>query len=531
MLGEARPLSLTLPSDKRSQEQESLARRIGSSDGVRFVGIDPGGGKTSIALMTHSFSQCGKLIVALPKVALVDSLAESMAGDLGRMGSTEHIQVLHSGATQDGKDIYDAGIVLTTFDRLLSPTYRRQQFDEMFIGLCSTVVIDEFQDLMLQERMLFPARVYLTMRNMLSGCRTLLLSGTPNPALMGFLVNSTPMVFGRGELKFAGHRGDDSCDVRVENSSRWGTGEASRLVFLNPIDGVIAEKRQTKDAVVAHSKMTREDKELSIRKLKTGVATKIIASHLVTSSLDFSVSDMWLQISLPEVNCQTLGRRNRHGKHGGGVVTFAPLSDDDGKFFHTYGFSTIVEKWEEFLSKNAHGRRMNHRETMVNLYDVFVNDSEIKKAYSKEIAKRAAEGIKAISGYFPKKTEHKGSQHKQGGASNFSFRDGGDTVLAWCPSTGKYVKLVTALWGDAGGEVLRTMKRNAKTLKRVLVGNVDGVDNGTFHERMGAAGYPGRPYVLSLEDKFSKYNDAMKEVCKMYVPGVGLVVPEDVDNF
>jgi hypothetical protein len=330
-----------------------LARKL-ANDSISVCGVDPGAGKTRIALMWWLLrtSAPRSLIVALPRQVQVTGLFHLIEKDLAEVadgwertcvegffdGSRQHF----SGPSEK-RDLPSTSvdIRIVVFDRLLSPTYRRDQFSEYLHMLYSDLVLDEFHEFSQQHLMRPALREILQIRAWLtSGGRTLLLSGTPDPGLSRSL--GLQKVFGRSELQDFQQRKvvvrsvkPDSIEIPKKDALiSFNTVTQAQTCYLQLLRSGKIEKAE--DVLLVHSFFVKEVRRQKVEKLLDDVKNSkglplTITSKMLQSSYDLDYGEGLLFLSLPNTDVQTIGRINRFG-HRDGKVTFVHESEDDVLF-------------------------------------------------------------------------------------------------------------------------------------------------------------------------------------------------------
>ncbi|CAO1296095.1 unnamed protein product, partial [Diamesa hyperborea] len=359
-------------SDIRSKEQIDLSKKIAEHK-MTICSVDPGAGKTSIALYWHLLNYqknpC-KLIFALPKQVQVTGVFETISRDLERIclnNSDISIEGVFSGKRQyvsnvsDGSNLLSSDINIMVFDRLLSPCYERKQFGEFISALRSNLVLDEFHEFCWLYSMIEPLKEIIKIRKWINnGAKTLFLSGTPDPSLIRILF------------------GDDSSDNKImifprDSLSPMNTNK-SYLVLKDtfpdniPQDSLVSfntvansqEYMLNKDLsniLHVHSKFTESDKKEKIYEILSehseNCSDKItVTAKILQSSFNLNYKNGFLVCSHPNTDAQTWGRINRFDNKYNGYIIMILESEfsifDDNKLGH----KSINKRWEEFLKSN-----------------------------------------------------------------------------------------------------------------------------------------------------------------------------------
>ena len=406
-------------SSDRSAYQLALANKIEKGT-VSILGADPGAGKTIISLMISASSK-NKAVFLLPKRIMIDSLSVGIKSDMNVAG-------LEMTSSTYEENSYNSDITIASFDRVMISVYNRKHFKELIQVLSSDIFIDEFHEVMNIKRMLFFMKVFLGIRSK-QNKKTVLLSGSPNQALCEFL--GDVKVFKREELPEV-----HSSQFKLEVSdSDLGLPESETAVFFNRTQDCQKEGKFT-----LHSSFSEDDKLRNREFLFSNFGknsssnnrTQMYFSYLGSSSLDYSVRNLKMEICSPEALSQTLGRRNRWGNLEDGTVQIVAWT---GRSYIWYD-KKLLSNWYMFLVGMS-GKSFTHR-GFLEIYDTFCLKN--KKSMSKYIDSLAKEGREEMKGFYPRYflKEKKRTTSK---SSSLNFRGDSFHCIAYDKENNRYEKI------------------------------------------------------------------------------------------
>jgi CRISPR-associated endonuclease/helicase Cas3 len=420
----------------RTTEQKALAQAAADC-GISVCGVDTGAGKTRIALYWKKrLAGRRPLIFALPKRRLVDAMYGSVTADYAAIFGCEppSLQSAHTGKVQastDGQEtILASDVNIIVFDRLLSSFYRRGQFSEFARMLKSDLVFDEFHEFTTVERMLPALRVILKIRSWMSGgARTLLLSGTPDKALLRVILGDA------GSGKYSYFPRSSMSPVNA-NTRRYKYVDAAPLGVEHAIysfnrvgDAQDFARPRLASVFLIHSKFRDSDLAQKIKELlgRFGKSapeseSSVASASMLQSSFDISRRNGVLTIANPNTVAQYLGRIDRHGKHGGGTVYLLKEANESVFKKNLAGYKDTYDRYRGYLEESLgrEGKVLSHREATELVWDEFWKDEAAHAGYLKELEERALEAEKKVSSNFPIKRQAVGGK---GGPGKSLFRD------------------------------------------------------------------------------------------------------------
>ena len=441
----------------RSIEQNTLAEKLATNT-ISICGVDTGAGKTRIALLWKGkINSNRKLVIALPKRRQVDALFSSIKADISSClteGDRLSMQAVHGGRLQLRKDAtltedninklgpqqmidyLDSHVVLgdsiniLVFDHLLSTFYKRARFNQFCEVLRSDLVFDEYHEFITIEKMQPSLLVILKIRSWLkNGGKTLLLSGTPDPAFNSFLDDMGELnlaSFSRTELSPTNNNKrtyyfDDSIEGNGERNS-----EEDTLYSYNRVN-------DTQEAFInalkpspslAHSKFSEKDLVQKINYILSPdgkgkgntTLTNTFSASMLQSSYDVSYRNASFTLSHPNVIGQYLGRVDRHGDKPDGWVRLVPEIKPEVFRADRMGFGEIYQYFEQHVRNIlAEPKVWTHREATVEIWDKFWTAENIA-IQKKELRDRFIRAAEEINENYPIKTGKKSKNKKSGGS-------------------------------------------------------------------------------------------------------------------
>ena len=443
-------------SDNRTQKQIELANKI-SKKQVSVVGCDTGAGKTTLALLSTTTD---KTNILLPKIFQVESLGKSITKDALRLyGKELKVIKIHSETDNDiESDNYNVRIMV--FDKGLSHIFSRRDHHIGLSSLFTDLVIDEFHEFSMISGMIIPLKILIQMR-MLTNRKTILLSGTPDIGLVNILfcnkwdednsdelrfTNPRIEIFKRDQLPALSKNPSDDfrkVSVRLENSNAETYITENQKDSLVTLTSVLGSQMASlfipdaKDFQLCHSKYTSDDK----RKIIEGIMDRyeengeggrsVISPKMLSSSFDISFRKIYNEITIPSIDCQMIGRCNRHQTMNDAEFVFCKPEKTSRYISQALKLKKTHDNWikyleEKFLSKQ---QNLTHRDVCGDLYDGFFTDPdhpEYLTDYENEVKDLATEEYLPIAKkWFPKKGESGLIKNKKNNTKSVSKRDQG----------------------------------------------------------------------------------------------------------
>ena len=423
------PLLEDLNTNSISKEQYNLAKKM-SDKKYSVCGVDPAGGKTSIALYWWSESNnIHPLMIALPRQHQVIGLFQSLEEDNLRIYGETNIKIegVFNGKRQianwnskNDTDLMTSDINIMVFDRFLSPYYKRNQSSEFIKMLSSHLVLDEFHEFKNIPKMIPSLKEILTIREWLnSGVKTLMLSGTPEPPLLRLLNIEPTNIFKRVKLsprechKFKLSIRESKKEIKefIPDSLY----SFLRVESCQEIFSLLYKKHQDKIRLI-HSYFTSRDKDNLLKMIlkdHTGNSLSeksVITAKMLQSSYNLSFNKAFVELSQPDIDCQTAGRVNRFGGKPDAEISFF-YNEETDKFFdpHKADFKEIHKRWKnhliDFIEQN-NDQLISIRKLM-EVYDNFWNQNKNIDKSLHVLKKQQEQAIEKLNQYIPKRFDTK----------------------------------------------------------------------------------------------------------------------------
>jgi len=438
------PNNYTVDSDnKRSFAQSTLAKNM-SLQPISICGADTGAGKTRISILWKNYINSDrKMIFLLPKRRQIDATYNVLVNDLDQMYGKNNIKVQasHSGEVMyhtnnytPNRDYHTGGdINILTFDRPLSSAYNRSRFSEFLDVIKSDLVIDEYHEFADQPRMRPVLKIILNIRRMLSnGGKTLLLSGTPDPALNEHIFNNNMdgvSVFNRNELVEA--ESTKMVYSFFNETMKKLDNLENTLVSFNYVEETLKQVTQfpQENKVVAHSKfytdhLTKHMKDIIEGCGKTNKDNKltVFSAPILQSSFDISRKHLRLTASDPNTLTQFLGRGNRWGEHLDGTVNIYKEENlaafNDNKRGGKQTYLNFEEHLKNILKEPL---LLTKREAITLIWEDFWKNEENIKNRLKELDKGIEDAAKKIQNIYPRRNT--GKKNNKATGTGGIFRD------------------------------------------------------------------------------------------------------------
>ena len=566
------PITENLSANQKSQNQYKLAEKM-SNKQLSVCGVDPAGGKTSIALYWWSKSNNRfPLMIALPRQHQVTGLFHSLKKDCQRIYDNSKIKIegVFNGKRahdnwnpEKNSDLLISNINLMVFDRFLSPYYKRSQSSEFIKMLSSHLVLDEFHEFKNIPKMIPSLKEILTIREWLeSGVKTVMLSGTPEPPLLKLLNVENNNIFKRKQLS---PREDHKFKISFKNNPPENQFIQDCLYsFLRVEDCqkyfVFLEQKYQDKIKLIHSYFTSKDKKRLIEDIlknhgfvDSRLSEKaVVTAKMLQSSYNLSFKKSVLELSQPDTDCQTAGRVNRFGNKSQAEMQFF-YNDKTEHFFSESrgaGFKEIHLAWkthlQNFIEKNKE-KAVPVRKLM-ECYDDFWTEENIKKS-TKILTKQQKKAIEDLNKYIPKRFISNKKNKKSFLSLNSLFR-GESRLLSACvvDNNGRAIgqlqdeDLLSEGRAWLIQEIKSAMKFCLKTKEKCKKANI--IQNEVFDYNKHISKYAGfgyktdRPLLCShfnaVIDQCLKQNledpDNKKTYHKVYHPKFGLVKKEFIKS-
>ena len=455
---EKTPILESLKNNLKSKEQHDLAQKMAQKP-LSVCGVDPAGGKTSIALYWwhHCHNNKHPLMIALPRQHQVTGLYSSIEEDSERIYGNEKIKIegVFNGKRQHcnwkqekNDDLLTSDINIMVFDRFLSPYYKRSQSSEFVKMLRSHLVLDEFHEFKDIPKMIPPLKEILTIRSWLdSEVKTLMLSGTPEPSLLE-LINVKDHQFKRSELSPRdGHKFQISAQERkIEDVNEFIPDCLYSFLKVESCQEVFSQFFKNKGSIdqikLIHTYFTTKDKKELLENILNEHGSKahfisdksVITSKMLQSSYNISFNKALVELSQPYTDCQTAGRINRFENKKNSEIFFI-YNEESEKFFdpRKADFKEVHQKWKQHILsfiQEQNGKFVSIRQLM-NVYDAFWNKENCDISFN-ILKKQQEKAIQELNTYIPKRFLLKrNSKTPSTTASNSLFR-GESRLLSAC---------------------------------------------------------------------------------------------------
>lgn len=417
---------ISRPKPPRYSHLGSLAEKLVKSKSVVITA--DGNHKDIMPLMitTHHLSSSPSMFVVSPKILQLERLWQAYVREIGwdyEMEAVFHGEKQHKFMNEEEsvgfeeESLFVSNINLTTFDRLLSSSFKRDLSREFFMGLKSDLVLHDIHELIHLPGMLIPMKIYLRIRAW-CGCsgRTVAVSNTPEPALLRYLDLSST-VLPRGVLP-PEHNKRILFKLSSVKPSKFPKGS---LVVVNTIDEAQQTYKNLKeDKVLIHSLFTKrliQEKTRDLLENHCGEDSKeavLVSVRMLESSLDLNVKRVHAEVGIPSCNAQLIAHQNRLGQKKQDTFNFYVQGEDQDNFGvfakHLRGHKNTVKLWYTHLKKKLdYPLSMSHDEGMRKLYDEFwENKAALQEGYD-YLIDIAAKGLEKLSVWVPREMPKRSS--------------------------------------------------------------------------------------------------------------------------
>jgi CRISPR-associated endonuclease/helicase Cas3 len=381
----------------RFKLQESCAFEAQKEHTV-LIKAPAGFGKTITGLIWSS-GIGGRLVWVCPRNVVAESVYQSVCMELEAMKMTCTIELYLTGERQKcnfSQEVPDfaSDIVVTNIDNLLAPMVSNRIAHRLFSVVGSTMVLDEFHELISDSPLFASFITFMRARHRLSTtAKTLLLSATPTnvSTLWDTQDLQTKFLPGREVHYPAAHKGNYALEFLPTIPSTLSGGS---LTICNSIKNTQNTYRNTHATIIAHSAYTDEDRckiteDILTRFGKNGKGIEngdtVVSAPIIQAAMDISFKELTECMLSPETTLQRIGRCDRWGNLNASgktpMIRFVDLAGDaseDGAVRTMYD-SKLHRKWVGFLTDAL---KTVSRATLDELYLVY---NRFYSAWHKEI--------------------------------------------------------------------------------------------------------------------------------------------------
>lgn len=411
---------------------QEICGREAQKEHTALIKAPAGFGKTITGLIWSS-GIGGRLIWVCPRNVVAESVYQSICTELEAMKMTCTIELYLTGRRQQSNcteemPVFSADIVVTNIDNLLAPMVSNRIADRLFAVAGSTMVFDEFHEL-ISDAPLFAAFITLMRaRHRLSTTsKTLLLSATPtNVCRLWDTSDKKTRIFPDENSHYpAAHKGKYALEFHAILPPVLNGGS---LTICNSIKNTQKTYRNTKAKIIAHSAYTDQDRrtitaEIISRFGKGGKGIEngdtVVSAPIIQAAMDISFKELTECTLSPEATLQRIGRCDRWGNLNSTgqipVIRFVAISGDaseDGAVRTMYD-QDLHKNWIGYLAASLKNISLITLDELYLIYNKFY--AEKRDEIFNYIRESYKQGINLlIDRYTPIKL--KAPQEKEGGS-------------------------------------------------------------------------------------------------------------------
>lgn len=476
----------------RFEKQKSI---VDEANGTTIIKAPAGFGKTIMGVM-WSFKYNKKVIWVTPRNTIAESLYLSVIEEFENLNINPTIQLILSGeikhTNNDDLGMYDADVIITNIDNFLLPNFNNSIMDASSLLLSSTVIFDEYHELITDAPLMSLFVGIMRTRHRLTRASTLLLSATPVPCehLWDTLSNKTVVLPNKETHYPAVH--DKHYLIKVTNEKQYIKPNTNTLVVKNTISSSQKGKMEGEYSLLLHSSFIDEKKEEDFRSLIHGYnkrseinpnKSNVIGTHIIQASLDISFNNLFEDVMSPQSTLQRIGRCDRFGNcEGESVVTIIkelPDGYNDSTIRSEASIKSLLynknlsDMWFDFLSDYN-----NARMTLDELYVVYNDFNRIYEVEIKRyIQSRFDESTRLLSKIHPFKVKEKKRDDKVMTAGSNKLRSVNSEVFyivehedgkSW---VGPFTKQIIRDFKNEFNETGNIMRRMVKTMEKIRNSN------------------------------------------------------------
>jgi len=434
----------------RFEFQKEVIDLISHTNNTSIVKAPAGFGKTIMGIMWGlKFNE--KVMWVVPRNAIAESLRLGILEEFDNLGINPSLQVVLSGEVKYTNDdtlkMYEADIIVTNIDNFLAPTFKNDIMDLSSLILNSTVIFDEYHELVSDAPLMALFVNIMRVRHRLTNSNTMLLSATP------IACESLWDTMSKKTTIYPKSDNDSDSDghypsihnkkylLRTTNEKLPIIANSNTLVVKNTISSAQRSKGDGDYSLLIHSSFTNEKKAQNFEQLIGGYNKKskvdsskgnVIGTHILQASLDISFNNLSEDVLSPESTLQRIGRCDRFGncdKESTITITKELINSSgtrsEATIKNVLYSRNLSDSWFDYIDKH-NGQHL----TLNQIYKLY--NSFNKKYYDEingYIRSRFDESISRLSNIYPIKFNEKKKNGKVLSAGSNKLRSTNNEVF------------------------------------------------------------------------------------------------------
>lgn len=382
-----------------------------TGDKTCLIKAPAGFGKTLTGILWN-INKPKKLLWVCPRNVIVETVYSSIVEELKNLDVELSVEMYLTGERKDCtnpeiKD-FDSDIVVTNIDNFINPLIKNSVAERSFSIFNRDVIFDEFQEFKSNEAFFAGFLEIMKARHIFTNSRTLLLTATPEVAMLQYWENDIKTVIlpDREHHFKASHNKRyifdfvDDTQIRKENNS---------AIILNNIYNTQKLFLDKKFDLLIHSQYIEEDKKKRISILLENYSKKsefkykpsVLSAPIIQASMDISFQKLTESICSPETTLQRIGRCNRWGEYEQAFIHFliSELKKEQNTIERSYD-KLLNIKWIGFLKANLKENSFTLNE-IYKIYNSFhIENEKLVKDHLDILYK---ESLVNLSKLYPKK--------------------------------------------------------------------------------------------------------------------------------
>jgi hypothetical protein len=406
------------PQTKHDIEQQKFSEKLKKIENNVVIPLDPAEDRLKIGLFAHAFAQemdYNKLLYVVPTVVEIEAIYKRLDKEVSNLFYNYDkisFDFVYDGRRQHSLNlslfapITKADVTVMTIDRLLLSSYSNKEI-EYNSSLNYNIIFDNFHSIASIEKILFPLKELLHLRNIISPkSKTWLFSSTPSPCLVQYLFSKvkyinlnrdelTPLITTKTKYVY-----DDVCiteneDIKPDSLICSNTIEVCQSLYLRNL---------TKYKLIVHSNFTKKEIQKNINNiidLHGNMPSCFVTytSKMINPNFNANFKNGYISIENPTTNCQQMLNINKFGNKSDGVVHLCKSLFGNGEYL------TATQKgWTDFLQeKLKKTKSYTPRQMLVELFDVYYENVKYFEISIRALKRNAQEEYKnGILNWFPK---------------------------------------------------------------------------------------------------------------------------------
>lgn len=415
---------------KRGKRQISIIEQSDSCNTV-MMNAPSGFGKTVLGLL-WGLKKDKKIMWVCPRNSIAESVYLNVCSELKKMDIGVGVELVLSGEVKKGGNgkMFDSDIIITNIDNFLAPTNKNPLLK--FFGLinCSSVIFDEFHE-MIGDWALFSCFVNIMKgRNFLTNSDTLLLSATPNDINFlwdGSIFDSCETLILPNKYEHFEAQHDKKYNLKVSKVEDVPTcgGEKSLTVVHSVLNSQKQKGKGGYDRLV-HGKFKDSKKEENLNYLFDNFGKNsdycnenVVGTKIASTSLDISFNNIISSCMNSDLTMQDIGRVNRWSfEETADINIYYVDNESENSTAENIYDENIRSEWFNKL-RRYDGQKVD-LDGFYKIYNDFYKENEI--LVKNFVIKKYKDSLKNLENIYPIKLKSKKDKEKKPTAGSNKLR-------------------------------------------------------------------------------------------------------------